>query len=78
MTNAFISFNYFYRRSLFDLRFAKPRPFLAKTPLFADTSTQQPSDCMQRIDAVENALIVTGALPTRHLDGSYGVRDGRR
>ena len=38
MTDAFVSFNYFYRCSLFDLRFAKPRPFLAKTPLFADTS----------------------------------------
>ena len=40
---------------------------------------QQPRDCMQRIDAAENALIVTRALRTaRHLDGSHGVRDGCR
>jgi hypothetical protein len=37
---------------------------------------QQPRDCMQPIRAVENALIVTRALRTRHLDGSHGVRDG--
>src|SRR5882757_4467059 len=30
MTEAFVSFNYFRRCSLFDLRFAKRRPFLAK------------------------------------------------
>jgi hypothetical protein len=78
MTEAFVLFNYFRRCSLFDLRFAKRRPFLAKTPLFADISSQQPLDCMQRIRAVETVLIVTSALPTRHLDGSYGVRDGGR
>jgi hypothetical protein len=79
MTEAFVSFNYFSGRSLFDLRFAKHRSFLAKTPLFAQISTEQSRDCMQRMGAVENALIVTCTLRTRHLDGSYGVRDsGRR
>jgi hypothetical protein len=78
MTQAFVSFNYFPRCSLFDLRFAKHRPFLAKTPLFADISAEQSRDCMQHIDAAENALIVTITLPTRHLDGSHGVRDGGR
>jgi hypothetical protein len=78
MTQAFVSFNYFPRCSLFDLRFAKHRPFLAKTPLFADISAEQSRDCMQRIDAAENALIVTITLRTRHLDGSYRVCDGGR
>jgi hypothetical protein len=78
MTQAFVSFNYFPRCSLFDLRFAKHRPFLAKTPLFADISAEQSHDCMQRIGAAENVLIVTIKLPTRHLDGSHGVRDGGR
>jgi len=48
MTEAFVSFNYFRRCSFFDLRFAKGRLFLAKTPLFADSPAQQPRDCMQR------------------------------
>ena len=79
MTECFVLFNYFLEVQSFHLRFAKHRPFVAKTPRFAESQSKQSRDCMQQIHAIAIARIVTRALRTSwHLDGSHGVRDGRR
>ena len=80
MTEAFVSFNYFRRRSLYHLRFAKRGHESRKLRYLPRLARAQPCDCMQRIRAVESRTDcyerITASRTRRRLDGSHGVRDG--
>jgi len=77
MTAALILFNYFRSAQSFSFAIRKTFPAMREKLGFAQTTSEQSRDCMQRTHAVETAQFVTNGLRTCwHLDGSHGVRDG--
>jgi hypothetical protein len=78
MTEAFILFNYFQLMQSFAFAIRK-RLALSRenSAICAETAESSRATACKRNPSVRVERIVTSALRTRrHLDGSYGIRDG--